>query len=484
MSLLASSQVGTGPEGPASVTAEPGESTLGGSTPVGSTPGRSTRQRSTPQRLRTGVAVVGALIVALLAVTVATFTIARHASATMTARAATASSASDLYFALSDLDAEAAREVLLGRGTSASGTDYSSSALTALTEYNARDQQADADLQQLAASPNAAAAGELAHEVTVYRQFAAQGVALDQDTDSPSGQSAPDARGYYGIAATLMQSTVLPEASALRESTAAQLADAAHSAHLDALVGAIGTGLLGLAAALGLLVLHRRISRWFRRSVNLGVLAALLLVAGLSVAATSALTALSGDSSTAGTSFAGYLAVTRTRAAAYDADGAVTRYLLAPNAIAGDPLAGGASASSGNPVSQALAGANGAISTLASSGGSAGGGSTVSGADIADRWHTVSSTDLPSITGSAAGGRMGSALAVDTGTARGQDAFDFYYFDIALLNLSDARITSFTSANTDASAELADWDWLPWALAGAALVAAAAGVRPRLAEFR
>ena len=180
MSLLVSSQVGTGPEGPASVTAGPVN---------------ATSQKSTPQRLRTGVAVVGALIVALLAVTVTTFTVAQHASATMTARAATASSASDLYFALSDLDAEAGREVLLGRGTAANGTDYSSSALSALTAYNARDQQADADLQQLAASPNAGAAGELAHEVTVYRQFAAQGIALDQDTFSPAGLSAPDAQG-------------------------------------------------------------------------------------------------------------------------------------------------------------------------------------------------------------------------------------------------------------------------------------------------
>jgi hypothetical protein len=418
------------------------------------------------------------LIAALLAVVVSAFTVAQHAASTVSSRAATASSAADLYFALSDLDAEAARLVLLGDGTSGDGADYSSPALAALTAYNTRNQQADTDLQQLAASTDAAAVGQLSHEITVYRQFAAQGIALDQDSDSPAGRSSPDAQGYYAIAATLMQSAVLPEAAALRDSTSAQLADAAASAHSDGLVGALSAGVLGLAAVLGLLILHRRTTSWFRRTINLGVLVATLLIAGLTISAATTLTALSRDSSAAGSSFAGYLAVTHARAAAYDADAAVTRYLLAPSAIIGDPLSGAASAdgsgaANDDPVAKALNAANGPINALAP-------------ADpaIGVRWHTVSSTDLPAITGAAARGNLDSALALDTGIARGQDAFDFYYFDASLLTLSESRLASFASASADTGDELADWDWLPWALAGAALVAAAAGVRPRLAEFR
>ena len=432
--------------------------------------GGRNRERSTPRRLRVGGVVAGALIAALLAVVVTTFTIAQNAASTVTARAATASSASDLYFALSDLDAEAARLVLLGDGTSGDGKDYSSSALSALSAYNTRNQQADTDLQQLAAGSDAAAVGQLTHAITTYRQFAAQGVSLDQDSDSPAGESSPDAQGYYGIAATQMVTTVLPDAAALRDTTAAQLTSAADSAHQDALIGAIASGLLGLAALLALLVLHRRMSRWFRRVTNPGVLLALVLVAVLAGAAAETLSSLSKDSSNAGDSFAGYLAVTRARSAAYDADAAVTRYLLAPNAIAGDPLGGG---STDNPVAQAVSAANTAIAPLDSADGA-----------IAGRWQTVSTVDLPKITGSAAAGDVDTALVVDTGTARGQDAFDFYYFDTALVDLSDNRAAAFTSASTDSTNELSGWTWLPWALAGAALLALAAGIRPRLAEFR
>ena len=443
---------------------------------AGGQTGAGRAERSTPGRLRLGTLVAAVLVAALLAVVVVTFTIARGAASTVSSRAATASSASDLYFALSDLDAEASRQVLLGDGTSQNKVDYSSSALTALAAYNTRSQQADTDLGQLSSGSTSAAVGQLAHEITVYRQFAGQGIALDQDSDSLAGQSSPDARGYYGIASTLMETTVLPQAASLRDSTATQLAAAADSAHRDAMIGAIGTAALGLAALIALLVLHRRVSRWFRRSVNPGVLFAAVLAAALAGAAADTLSVLSRDTSNAGSSFGGYLAVTRARAAAYDADGAVTRYLLAPNAIAGDPLLGGIGASGGsntNPVAQALTAANTPITALAAGDGS-----------IASRWKTVSTVDMPAITRAAADGDIDTALVVDTGISRGQDAFDFFYFDSALLDLSNSRLAAFTSANTDAQNELADWGWLPWALAGAALISIIAGVRPRLAEFR
>lgn len=437
--------------------------------------------RSVPGRLRSGTVVAAGLVVVLLAVVVATFGVARAAASAVDSRAATASSAADLYFALSDLDAEASRQVLLGDGTSANAVDYSSSALTALAAYNARNQQADADLQRLSSGPTPAAVSRLAHEITTYRQFAAQAVTLDQDADAPAGESSPAARGYYGIAATMMESTVLPDAAALRDDTAGQLAAAAGSAHRDAMIGAVAAGALGLAALAYLLALHRRMSRWFRRTVNLGVLLAVVLVAGLAGAAAATLSALSRDGAAAGTAFAGYLAVTRARADAYDADGAVTRYLLAPTTIAGDPLvggvgdgdAGGSGGSGGNAVARAVGAAGAPIGGLGPGGG-----------PIAQRWRTVATVDLPAITRAASGGDIDTALAVDTGIGRGQDAFDFYYFDSSLLDLSNSRLAAFTSANADSQEELAGWGRLPWALAGAALLSVAAGVRPRLAEFR
>jgi hypothetical protein len=445
-------------------------------------PGAGNGGRSIPGRLRSGMVVAFALVTALLIAVVVTFGVARGADSAVSARAATASSAADLYFALSDLDAEASRQVLLGDGTSENAVDYSGSALSALTEYNARNQQADTDLTRLSNGSASTAVSRLAHEITVYRQFAGQAVALDQEADAPAGRSSPAAQGYYGIAANLMETSVLPDAATLRDDTAAQLATAAGSAHRDAMIGAVATGLLGLAAGLYLLLLHWRISRWFRRTVNLGVLLAVVLVAGLSGAAADTLSALSRDSADAGSAFAGYLAVTRARAGAYAADAAVTHYLLAPTTITGDPLAGevrgggdpgGPSGSGANPVATAVAAANPPITGLVPGGGV-----------IADRWRTVATVDLPSITRAASGGDIDTALAVDTGISRGQDAFDFAYFDSALLDLSNNRLAAFTSANTDSDDELAGWGWLPWALAGAALLSVAAGVRPRSAEFR
>ena len=423
---------------------------------------------------------VAAAIAALLAVTVAAFTAARGGTASVARHATVASDSSDLYFSLSDLDAEAARLVLLGSGASpvAGGQDHSGDQIATLTAYNQRTAQVDADLRQLAASTDgtdAATVATLTSGVTTYHQIADAAISLDETASSsapdemgvPAGQPAPDAIGYYSRATALMQGELLPTARLLRDDKASALTDAASSAHLAGIVGASASGAVGLLALIVASRANLRLRLWFRRTTNLGVLMAALIALGLAAGSLFALLATARDASAAGSRFTDYLAVTRVRAASYDADGAVTRYLLMPD-------------TSLVPVTAAKDNATKELNALGAA-----------GTEAQQRWQALvkePNGDIPSITEHAAVGsspdQIATALARDTGTARGQDAFDFSYYDTALLALSGQRLAAFDAAMSSARGDLSGWAWLPWVLSGVALAGLVAGVRPRFAEYR
>jgi hypothetical protein len=100
------------------------------------------------------------------------------------------------------------------------------------------------------------------------------------------------------------------------------------------------------------------------------------------------------------------------------------------------------------------------------------------------RWHQVEKVDLAAVVSDVNSGDTATALEVDTGTARGQEAFDFYYYDLELTQLSDQRLTAFETAMSAARDDLSGWSWLPWVLIGVALTGLVLGVRPRFAEYR
>ncbi len=432
-------------------------------------------------------ALVAVAVAALLGVTFGAYTAANDGTNSVAQHAAVASDSADLYFSLSDLDAEAARLVLLGNGADpATGAlDLAGDQIATLTAYNARTTQADADLRRLAASAGSgddAAIVALSSGVTEYHQIADAAISLDQTAPSTlpdtmgasAGQPTGPAIGYYARAATLMQSQLLPEAKQLRDDKARELSDSASSAHLAGIIGASAAGVVGLVALVLAFRAHGRMRRWFRRAANFGVLTAALVALGLALGAVAALASTASDASNAGARFSDYLAVTRTRAATYDVDGAVTRYLLMPDTT----------------LTPLEASEKDAVSALNSLG--------AAGATANTRWSAISNgtkgdisliigqvSNIPAgSTATADLNKLSAALAKDTGTARGDEAFDFYYFDSALLNLSNERLAAFDSSMSAAHSDLSGWSWLPWLLAVMALACLALGVRPRFAEYR
>ena len=425
-------------------------------------PGRT--GRPTPARLWLITAGLTAVVLALLAVTAASFLQARARTDTVTSRARTAAQAGDLYFALADLDAEAARLVLLGDGDGAAGDGaYDGNQLSALISYNQRTAQVDSDLQALSA--DGADATAIASGITEYRSTADAAIGLDEFPGALAGQPTQTAIGFYGRAATMMQDMVLPEAAQLRNRTAAEATQAANDAHTWAIIGLIGTLVLGVLATLTLIAAQRRFSDLFRRRLNPALIAATVLTVGLFGGAALGLGATARDADAAGSRLATYLQVVGTRADSYDADGTAVRSVLMPDAFGQAQLTPEEST-----VDKDLA----TLGPIADGAGKL--------------WDKGPVKDYTTILDAMAEGdtpqALAKALTTETGTARGEDAFDFYDYDQTLQTVDSQRLADFQAAANGLSADVSPWLLWPWILAGATLLLIALAVRPRLAEYQ
>jgi len=411
--------------------------------------------------VRLVAALLTVALLALMAVTAAAFLQARARAQTVTSRATTAATAGDLYFALADLDAEAARLVLLGGGDFQTAGDgaFAGNQLSALSAYNARTAQVDADLQALPGADGANTSA-LAADVTQYRSVADAAIGLDEFPGAFAGSPTDTSIGFYGRAETLMHDVVLPAAADLRDRTASASTSAASDAHTWALAGLIGTLVLGVVTTGALVIAQRKLARWYRRLLNPALLAATAITVALVGGSAVALTAASQDANAAGGRLADYLQVVQTRADSYDADGAAVRSVLMPYL-------------DWNIVTQQSSAVDKELGALGSAADSS-----------AQLWRSGPDADYATIHADVAGGNVAGALSVETGTARHEDAFDFFDYDLGLQKISSTRLAAFQQASDGLSADLGPWLWLPWAMAGAALLLVALGIRPRLAEYR
>jgi hypothetical protein len=227
------------------------------------------RPDSTPARLRLRTLWVAVAAVALLAATSLLMARVQDQVRIIGEEAAPqAATASDLYFALSDLDAQVARLVLIDNATALAGSQ-----IDALGTYRERSLQVDADLQRAltAATSDADRATilTLLNDLAVYRQWAWRALTVEsQLPPQPPGKLPPAALGYYTQATNVLHLELLPTAKRLRDASQERLDDAYAQQRLTVALG-IGLALLLGGGLVALLVaMQVWLARRFRRTLN------------------------------------------------------------------------------------------------------------------------------------------------------------------------------------------------------------------------
>lgn len=383
-----------------------------------------------------------------------------------------AQSASDLYFALSDLDSQTARQIL-----TIGDSDLDTAQGDAQATVNSRVSEIDGDLRQaIGGTSDPAIQGQfqtMLDKVTLYHDLSATALTLDQrSTDATKGHPDSVTLAYYSRATDVMHFDLLPTAAQIRDSYAHQLTESARHEN-DA--WAVDTALVlvtSLALLAALLLFQVTLSRRFRRSLNpflaLATIAtAVFLVAGLSM------TSQQSDrlQQAVDRHMTPYLGIQHARAVSYDAVGSIIRYTVAPNfgydhGYAADLAALTGSAGTPGLLSTGLAGTDQALAQRATT-----------------DWTSVQH-DAGKIESEVDSGDVDSALTEATGIASGQLGQDFYAMDFHLGQAADTQLAAFQATMADARSGESGWGPVPAVVFGAVILLALAGVWRRLAEFR
>lgn len=419
---------------------------------------RSAIRPETPVRLRLWASLVVGTAAALLAVTSLVMSRVQEQVRIIGGDAAPqAATASDLYFALSDMDAQVARMVLIDDAEALSG-----SRIDALGTYQERSQQANEDLQRSLTTATGAADRALVlgllDDLAVYRQWVWQALAAEtQALPQPPGTLPPDALGYYTQATNVLHLDLLPAAARLRDASEARL-DRAYADKRRTEAWGLGlTGLLGAGLVMLLVILQAWLARRFRRIVNPALFAATVVTLALVLSAGVVLVVQGQRLEAARSdSFAPYLALSQARAVSYDAAADTSRYLISANlsyyredfARKSDSLA--------------------AFDAFP---------------EVRERWQ-VYQRDHERIVALADSGEAGAAIDTLTGIRRGDAAFDFFYFDAAAGEVTAARKQAFDASWREAQRLLTGWTVIPLLAIGLVIALVPLGVRKRLAEYR
>ena len=438
---------------------------------------------TSPLRLRIWTAVVILGAVAVLAVTELGMSRVRSQVNVIASQAAPqAATASDLYFALSDLDAQLARLAMIGTSST-----FASDRLDALLTYQRRSAEISADLDQAtrAATSEAdrATIRQLLDQLGQYRELAWQAIAIEGDaTDQVAGVLPAGAAGYYGRATDLMHFKLLPTAMRLRTSSQDTLSGAYRDQRDTGIVSVLLTVVLGGLLVFALVLFQLRLLSRFRRLVNPALLLATLATLGLVVSASVVFldeTNRLGDAQR--DSFGPYLALTQAQAVSYDAAADTSRYLISNNRAYFQEdyqsksqclFGGGTCGASGDSLPAGL-------SSLAAGPGS----SQARAKEVVDRWSAYQ-RGHDKVVSLVSSGQVDAAVRTLTGISRGDAAFDFAYYDAAAASIAAGHRQAFEASVADARSELSGWTIIPLVLMLAVVLLALIGVRPRLAEYR
>jgi hypothetical protein len=428
----------------------------------------------TPTRLRLGMVVGMVAAAAVLAVTSLLMARVQDQVDTIGDDAAPqAATASDLYFALSDIDAQVARLVLVGNADAQAGNR-----IDALTTYGQRSRQIDADLERLLSatiSPDdRVIINELLNDLAVYRQWTWQALTVVWQTPpGPSGTPPTTALGYYSQATNVVHHELLPGAERLRDTSEANLDEAYSAQQATGVWGIITVIVLGGALVVLLVALQYWMGRQFRRRLNPALLVGTVLTLGLVVSAGAVFAiGVSRLSAAQDDSFAPYLALSKARAISYDAAADTSRYLLSERLPS---YREDFTHKSGCLVEGGSCGQDGEQTT--------GGLPTLAAGAVADRWEGYERTH-DRVVALADSGKTAEAIDALTGISRGDAAFDFYYYDTAVSEITAGRKQAFDAALLDVRGLLTGWSIVPVVLMGIVLLLVPLGLWPRLSEYR
>ena len=440
-------------------------------------------RNETPVRLRLWSALtVGAAALLLAVLSLVMSTVQGQVRVIGREAAPQAATAADLYFALSDLDAQVTRILLAGDSDELAG-----SRVDALGAYRDRGYQVDQDLQRSlgaeAGEADRAVVLRLMDGLAVYRQRVGQALAAPTPAD---------ALGYYTQATNLLHQRLLPDARELRDHSMDRLDDAyvaKAATESNGITFAVLLGGLLLALLMGLQIW---LARRFHRTWNPALIVATVVSALLPAAAIMVLSVQSGQlSGGLDRGLGPYLALSEMRALGYDAAADTGRFVVSANlGYYRDDFTGKSACLTGDPACttprldvDAYVPRDAAEEPVTTAASARGGLPRLAGAEALSRWNAYR-TGHEKILTLAAAGKTTEAAQLLTGIRRGDAAFDFAYFDASVSEATDKRKADFDRALASAERTLTGWVILPILLLAPVIVLIPLSVRKRLEEYR
>ncbi|GAA1888799.1 hypothetical protein [Streptantibioticus ferralitis] len=410
---------------------------------------------------------------ALCAAAVLGFSTARTGTAALReAVEGRAAVAAELHFALADLDAERADELIPGHAVDQPEVPVGNR-LLALITANQRRTEISGLVRQLGGDPaQGARVREVFDALGRYDELSGQAeYADDQDADRAAGHPPTSAVNLSAQAGAVMHDQLLPAVDALNQTYQRQAADLRGSVRDGERRDAVVLGALGVLA-LGVLVWWQRdLALRYRRRVNPALAVATLTVLAVMVVGTAGLLAGAGEVDRAGAEGLGpwsRLAEARTTAA--DAAAAQSRWFV---------QAPGAAAAYRDDYNTQMGRLDGLLTA----------GPGTSAAELPQYAAVLKPlaafrADDQTLRGLLAAGRLDDAAVVLTEVGRDHVAFDYWDFATRLDALEQTRRADFEARMAAAGRALDGWPAIPVGTLVGAAVLVLAGVRPRLAEYR
>jgi hypothetical protein len=461
-------------------------------------------QRSTPARIKVWTAVVATCAAVFLAIVIPAASAASGGIRQIgDVSGPQVEKTSDLYFALSDMDAQLANVLLVG-----DATNLGTTRAQAVNGYEQRRAQADTDLQQAAALADATSGPQVQAELDAFGHYlalAGQAMLLDDQNGGHAPAKPPAAAlAVFRQAEDVMHHQLLPTAQRLTEDnravlTATYAAKRSGAQHTVVWIGLSGAAVLGSLAGL-----HWFLTRRTRRLVNpalaaAGILTLVLTIWGCAVfsAAAEHMRAAKSDA------FDSVLALSQARAVSYDANADESRFLV-------DPSGAAASGQAFLDKTQQLLGLPGAaLDTVDAEFADAMNAYSANHDEVRFAQGSFFGTELRNITfaGERAAAEktlaayqvyqaddrrlrakattdVAEAVRFDTSAATGDSDWAFNQYDSALTDLIGINRAAFAGAVQDGKNGLAGWPLVPIGGITIVVVLLVIGVRPRLAEYR